>query len=73
MGTREIKDFVQLGENTPTMLRHAMADVTLSARSYDRSLKVSRTVADLAGRDNITREDVFEPVQYRTLDRQLWG
>ena len=73
MGTREIKDFVQLDENTLTMLRHAMADMNLSARAYDRILKVSRTIADLAGRDHITHEDVFEAVQYRTLDRQLWG
>ncbi len=73
MGTRELKEFVSLDENTLTMLRHAMADMNLSARAYDRILKVSRTIADLAGRDAVTHEDVFEAVQYRTLDRQLWG
>ncbi|HTI71514.1 MAG TPA: YifB family Mg chelatase-like AAA ATPase [Candidatus Limnocylindria bacterium] len=73
MGTRELKEFVELDENTLTMLRHAMADMNLSARAYDRILKVSRTIADLAGRDNVNHEDVFEAVQYRTLDRQLWG
>jgi magnesium chelatase family protein len=73
MGTRELKEFVSLDENTLTMLRHAMTDMNLSARAYDRILKVSRTIADLAGRDAVNHEDVFEAVQYRTLDRQLWG
>lgn len=55
------------------MLMNAMTDLNLSARAYDRILKVARTIADLAGRDTVNHEDVFEAIQYRSLDRQLWG
>ena len=51
----------------------AMSELNLSARAYDRILKVSRTIADLAGADEITIEHLSETLQYRTLDRQLWG
>ncbi|MBN9691445.1 MAG: YifB family Mg chelatase-like AAA ATPase [Verrucomicrobia bacterium] len=72
MGTRELKEFVQLNETTLTLLKHAVTDRNLSARAHDRILKVARTIADLAGRASLTEEDVFEAVQYRSLDRQLW-
>ncbi len=73
MGTRELKEFVAMDEATQTMLKHAMTDMNLSARAYDRILKVARTIADLAGSDTITHEHVFEAIQYRSLDRNLWG
>ena len=73
MGTRELRQFVNLDESTGALLRAAMTDLNLSARAYDRILKVSRTLADLAGRDAIQAEDVMEAIQYRSLDRQLWG
>ena len=50
-----------------------MTDMNFSARAYDRILKVARTIADLAGADAITSDHVSEAVQYRSLDRQLWG
>ncbi|MBT6103870.1 MAG: magnesium chelatase, partial [Verrucomicrobia bacterium] len=55
------------------LLRMAMNELDLSARAYDRILKVSRTTADLAGADSINTEHISETLQYRTLDRQLWG
>ena len=73
MGTRELKQFVQLDETTSQMLKNAMTEYNLSARAYDRILKVARTIADLAGRDGVVQDDVFEAIQYRSLDRQLWG
>ena len=50
-----------------------MTEMNLSARAYDRILKVARTIADLAGADTVTNDHVFEAIQLRSLDRQLWG
>ena len=73
MGSKELKQFCELDEATKELLQFAMADLNLSARAYDRILKVARTIADLAGAENIASEHVSEAVQYRSLDRQMWG
>ena len=73
MGSRELKAFCALDEAANEMLKFAMSDMNLSARAYDRILKVARTIADLAGSERITSEQVAEAIQYRSLDRQLWG
>jgi magnesium chelatase family protein len=73
MGAKEIKEFCALEEATKELLRNAMAEYNLSARAYDRILKVSRTIADLAGSGSITGDHVSEAIQLRSLDRQLWG
>ena len=73
MGARELKAFCELDEATGDLLKQAMTEYNLSARAYDRILKVARTIADLAASENITADHVSEAIQYRSLDRQLWG
>jgi magnesium chelatase family protein len=73
MATRELKQFCDLSEETKELLKQAMANLNLSARAYDRILKVGRTIADLAGSETITSEHISEAIQYRSLDRQLWA
>ena len=72
MGNREIKSFCAIDEATLDLLKFAMADMKLSARGYDRVMKVARTIADLACSENLTSDHVSEAIQYRSLDRQLW-
>jgi magnesium chelatase family protein len=72
MGSRELKQHCALSEQTLELLKFAMADLKLSARAYDRVLKVARTIADLDGSDDLTSDHISEAVQYRSLDRQLW-
>jgi magnesium chelatase family protein len=72
MGTRELKTHCALDETTMEMLKFAMSDLNLSARAYDRILKVARTIADLAGSEKILSDHVSEAIQFRSLDRQLW-
>jgi magnesium chelatase family protein len=73
IGPKEQKEFCALDESTREMLRMAMTELNFSARAYDRIVKVARTIADLAGTDNISSEHISEAIQYRSLDRQLWG
>jgi magnesium chelatase family protein len=72
MNTRDLKQFCKLDAAILELLKFAMADLNLSARAYDRVLKVARTIADLAGAEEIAGEHISEAIQYRSLDRQLW-
>ena len=73
MGPKELRKYVPMDAEAKALLSHAMADLGLSARALDRILKVARTVADLAGNEAVQLDHLAEAIQYRTLDRQLWG
>ena len=60
-------------ERTLELLTLAISETHLSARACDRILKVARTIADLAGADRLNSDHVMEAIQFRSLDRQLWG
>ncbi|MFB3785186.1 MAG: YifB family Mg chelatase-like AAA ATPase [bacterium] len=72
MNSKDLKGFCAMDEVTRDMLRAGLERLGLSARAYDRVIKVARTIADLAGSEAIRPEHVSEAVQYRTLDRKLW-
>ncbi|MFC1499047.1 YifB family Mg chelatase-like AAA ATPase [Verrucomicrobiota bacterium] len=72
MGSKDLNKYCRLGDEAQNMLKMAITDMNFSARAYDRILKVSRTIADLAGSEAILTDHVCEAVQYRSLDRQLW-
>ncbi len=72
MQSQAIKDYCPMDEPTRDMLRSGLERLGLSARAYDRVIKVSRTIADLDSSEAIRPEHVCEAVQYRTLDRKLW-
>jgi magnesium chelatase family protein len=72
MGAKELKAFCKLDESSQELLKMALTSLNLSARAYDRILKVSRTIADLENAETIQAHHIQEAIQYRTLDRQLW-
>ena len=73
MTARHMKNWCKLSEDAEAMLKQAIDHLRLSARAYDRILRVSRTVADLSGEENISVQHIAEAVQYRSLDRKYWG
>lgn len=73
MNTRLLKRWCALDEPTMKILEHVMTKFDMSARAYDRILKVARTIADLDGSDRIGPQHMSEAVSYRNLDRSSWG
>ena len=72
MQSKEIKEFCIIDSGGEDLLKMAMSKLGLSARAYDRILKVARTIADLSDIEQIRTEHLSEAIQYRTLDRNLW-
>ena len=73
MGSKLLRSVCSIPEEGIQLMKNAMEKLGLSARAYDRILKVSRTIADLAGSDDIKSEHLAEAIQYRSLDREGWA
>lgn len=72
MTPKQIQQFCKMSVRDTEYMKHIIDSLHLSARSYDRILKVARTIADLNSRAEITQDDLMEAVQYRSLDRTKW-
>lgn len=72
MNVKHIRKYCALNDQSKQLIKTAMEKLNLSARAYDRILKVSRTIADLANSENIAPEHIAEAIQYRSLDRDGW-
>jgi magnesium chelatase family protein len=72
MQSKEIKEFCKINAECENLLKTAITKWGLSARAYDRILKVSRTIADLSGEEKISTSHISEAIQYRSLDRTSW-
>ena len=73
MTSRMVREHCPVGAEARTLLERAMERLSLSARAYDRILKVARTIADLAGDEQIRTAHIAEAISYRSLDRESWG
>lgn len=73
MGPKEIENFCQLDDTSKNLIKNAMEKLNLSARAYDRILKVARTIADLEGSESLNPSHIAEAIQYRSLDREFWN
>lgn len=72
MNVKQIREFCKLSDESKQLLKTAMEKLNLSARAYDRILKVSRTIADLDASNSINSNHITEAIQYRSLDREGW-
>ncbi len=72
MTSRQVRKFCELDKSCQQMLRHSVEEMGLSARAHDKILRVSRTIADVAGDESINELHLAEAIGYRSLDRDLW-
>ena len=72
MKPKDLEEYCQTDQSGRALLKTAINDLNLSARAYDRILRLARTIADLEAFDEIQVQHIAEAVQYRTLDRKLW-
>ena len=72
MSSKQIRIQCNIDEAGQELLKMAMTELNMSARSHDRILKVARTIADLEHSEHIQAGHISEAIQYRTLDRNLW-
>ena len=68
-----LREFAVLDEKAKNILKSAMVKLDLSARAYDRILRVARTIADYEGSEKIKSSHIAEAISYRSLDRSNWG
>ena len=73
MSANVLRSICKIDEAGQTLLKNAMEKLGLSARAYDRILKVARTIADLESSSTIQTQHLAEAIQYRSLDRDGWG
>ncbi|MFZ2657592.1 MAG: YifB family Mg chelatase-like AAA ATPase [Victivallales bacterium] len=72
MEQQQLQEFCELDKESQSYLRHSIKELQLSARAYDKILRVARTIADLDASEIVKQDYIFEAVQYRTLDKRLW-
>lgn len=73
MNHKQVRKFCSLGKEESGLLKMAMTELNFSARAYDKILKVSRTIADLDGAEQIKTDHLAEAIQYRSLDRNFFS
>ena len=72
MQSKDIREYCKIDTASEELMKMAITKLGLSARAYDRILKVARTIADLNGDENINSAHISEAIQYRSLDRTMW-
>ncbi len=72
MRPADVKKYCRLDEESKTLLKNAFDKLKMSARAYDRIIKVARTIADMEASENIKLQHLGEALQYRSLDRKYW-
>ncbi|MDU1583436.1 MAG: magnesium chelatase, partial [Peptoniphilus harei] len=70
---KKLKKYCHLDDNSEKILELAFKKYGMSARTYNKILKIARTIADMDGCENIKEDHVLEAIQYRTMDKKFWG